>query len=204
MAVRTLRRAPTLAVAAIAVLSLGIGANAAIFTLVRAVLLRPLPGIAAPAALVNVHGTDAEGELFGGFSHLDYRERGAAVAELAAFTDRGMTFGSREQATLVPAQLVSGNGLWGSWIALVQEVGACVSAALSFISSWPRRIEHQSLCSAIGMPHSTQIRVRAFGVSVSRPSKRLSSDMPPPGRVRRSTHDQYVRRRGWVQGCSKK
>jgi predicted permease len=118
MAVRALRRAPTLAVAAIAVLSLGIGANAAIFTLVRAVLLRPLPGIATPAALVNVHGTDAEGELFGGFSHLDYleyRERGAAEAELAAFTDRGMTFGSREHAKLVPGQLVSGNyfGLLG-------------------------------------------------------------------------------------------
>lgn len=94
MAVRARRRAPTLAIAATLVLSLGIGANAALFTLVRAVLLRPMPQISTPATLVNVHGTDAAGELFGGFSHpdfLDYRERGAAETELAAFTDRGMT-----------------------------------------------------------------------------------------------------------------
>src|ERR1700726_2979124 len=42
VAIHSLRRTPGLAIAVVLTLSLGIGANAAIFTLVRGVLLKPL------------------------------------------------------------------------------------------------------------------------------------------------------------------
>jgi predicted permease len=50
---RTLRRNPAFAAAAILSLTLGIGANTAIFTLIEAVMLRPLP-VRSPDALVSV------------------------------------------------------------------------------------------------------------------------------------------------------
>ena len=52
-AVRVLRRTPSFALAVIAVLALGIGANTAIFSIVNAVLLRPLP-FEEPEGLVRV------------------------------------------------------------------------------------------------------------------------------------------------------
>jgi predicted permease len=61
-AFRTLRRNPAFAGVIVLMLALGIGANTAIFTLINAVVLRPLP-VASPERLVAIGETDRIGSL---------------------------------------------------------------------------------------------------------------------------------------------
>jgi predicted permease len=113
LAARSWRRSPALAAAAVVTLALGLGANTALFSLVDAVLLRPLPGIAEPGRLVNVHRSVQTASTPLGFSHPDYRdlrERARALSGLAAFNGRGVSFGDGPgPAEMVGLQLVSGN-----------------------------------------------------------------------------------------------
>ena len=60
--VRTLKRSPGFAAIAILVMALGIGANVAMFTVVRSVLLKPLP-FSEPDRLVRIYEADAKGRF---------------------------------------------------------------------------------------------------------------------------------------------
>jgi predicted permease len=62
-AFRVLSRTPSFAVAVVSVLALGVGANAAIFSIVNAVLLRPLP-FEEPERLVRIFTRTPGGRLF--------------------------------------------------------------------------------------------------------------------------------------------
>ena len=83
-AVRSLRSAPGFALVTLLTLALGIGANTAIFSVVRGVLLRPLP-FAEPERVVRVwHANPAAGESRSVVSEPDYRDWLAAATSFAS------------------------------------------------------------------------------------------------------------------------
>src|SRR5579862_2219114 len=126
-AFRQLRKVPAFTVTAILTLALGIGANAAIFTLVNAVLMRNLP-VADPATLVRLGNTDdccvnsggyADNDSYSLFSTHTWQQLRSNLPEfqdLAAmesgFSYRPVTVrrnGTQDAARSVMGEFVSGN-----------------------------------------------------------------------------------------------
>jgi len=108
-AVRSLRRTPVLAVAAIVTLALGIGANTAIFSLVQAVLLRQLP-VASPGTLYFVaHGVDDRRRTASNVPWLErVRQRTDVFAGVTAYNHRQFKVASGLGTEPVFGQYVSG------------------------------------------------------------------------------------------------
>jgi putative ABC transport system permease protein len=107
--VRSLRRAPALALTIIASVGLGLGATAAIFGAINATLLRPLP-YAEPERLVRIY-TDTPPFKFS-FSAVDYlafSARQTRFERSATYTDRAVSFAAGDSAELVRTRVVS----WG-------------------------------------------------------------------------------------------
>jgi len=122
-AARMLRRNPAATIAAVAVMALGIGANTTIFSVVDAVLLRPL-NVAEPERLVSVYTSQVGGRPHGNTSYpdyIDYKERNEVFSVLAAQSIAPMALEGRDQPRIVMGQLVS----WDYFAALgvVPELG---------------------------------------------------------------------------------
>jgi putative ABC transport system permease protein len=107
---RMLRRAPGFTAAAVITLALGIGANTAIFTVVDAVLLRPLP-YADPDRLVTIGDRNAEGmaSTVGFLTAMDWRERSRTLEQIVLMRSWQPTLVSEAEAERLPAVRVSWN-----------------------------------------------------------------------------------------------
>ena len=87
--VRTLRRTPGFAVIAVLVMALGIGANVALFTVVRGVLLRPLP-FKDPARLMMLYENNLKEynyNVVAGGVYAEWRKQNRSFSNLALVED---------------------------------------------------------------------------------------------------------------------
>jgi putative ABC transport system permease protein len=117
-AARTLRKQPTFALAAVLTLALGIGANAAMFSVVDGVLLRPLP-YDHPERIVSMDEKSPDGTLNGGISttnFLDWRAGSTSFVAMAAVRRINMTLVGREEPVILSGERVSAGyfDVWGT------------------------------------------------------------------------------------------
>lgn len=111
-ALRTLVKRPAFAIITVLTLGVGIGANAAIFSAVRAVLFRPLPFPAAEE-IVQVYSTllsrpSATGGTASPPDYVDWRTQSAAFSEMAAVSAGSIPWSGHGAAEQVPYALVTG------------------------------------------------------------------------------------------------
>ena len=114
LAARRLARAPLFTLTAAITLTLGIGANTAVFSVVRGVLLRPLP-FPSPERLVRLWGTQPERDVMRGnvspLDFLDWAEEARTLTTLAAWTTPELPLTGEGEPERVPvAQATS--SLW--------------------------------------------------------------------------------------------
>jgi putative ABC transport system permease protein len=107
-ALRGLRKSPGFTAAAIATLALGIGMNTVVFSVIDAVLLRPLPYPDAERLvwLAN-YSEQFKLEAVAGPDFFDWKERARSFDKMASYTFSGMTVGAGAESDEVGVATVS-------------------------------------------------------------------------------------------------
>jgi len=111
-AIRTFRRSPGFAALAILTIAIGVGANAAIFSIVNTVLLSPLP-FADPSRLVflqqNIRQTKVSSRDAAPANFLDWRARNHSLSGLAALRDSTFALSADDHPERVGGAIVNAN-----------------------------------------------------------------------------------------------
>ncbi|MFH1574535.1 MAG: ABC transporter permease, partial [Acidobacteriota bacterium] len=121
-AVRWLLRSPGFTMAAVACLGIGIGVNTALYSVVDALLFRPLP-VEAPRELVDIYVSGSDGDPYSTSSYpdfLDLRADNEVFDDLLGFSPMISALNLGDRPRLLLGELVIGNyfGMLGIGAAL--------------------------------------------------------------------------------------
>ncbi|MDP8980815.1 MAG: ABC transporter permease [Acidobacteriota bacterium] len=109
---RTLRKSPLFTTMAVLSLALGIGANATIFSVINAILLRPLPGVERGSELVSLNqsmGGKNALPLFSYPNYRDFRDQNSVLTGLACIGFVPASIGRQGDNQRIWALTVTGN-----------------------------------------------------------------------------------------------
>jgi hypothetical protein len=127
-ALRWLRKSPGFALVAVASLAIGIGFNTALFTIVDALLFKPLP-VAAPDRLVDIFTSDSSGTVQYSTSsypdYLDLQEESDVLEGIAGYSPMFAPVNLDSRSRLAMGEIVTGNyfRLLGVGAALGRTIG---------------------------------------------------------------------------------
>ena len=119
-AARSFLKTPGLTIAAVVSIALGIAATTSVFTLVNAVLFKPMP-VPHPEQLVALYTTKTGEQFPSGFSYpdySDYRDSAGVFSDLYAYDGVSVALSSGgEKSELIWGELVTGNYFTGLGVA---------------------------------------------------------------------------------------
>jgi predicted permease len=110
-ALRWLRRSPGFTAVAVISLAIGIGFNTALFTIVDAVLFRPLP-VANPARLVDLFTTSPDGDTYATSSYPDYQDlekQNHVFSDLVGYSPIIAAVSAGDRSRMAIGEVVTGN-----------------------------------------------------------------------------------------------
>jgi len=110
-ALRWLRRSPAFTLIAIASLAIGIGFNTTLFTLVDALLFRPLP-VERPQELVDVYTTGGDGDIYATSSYLDFldfKSQNQVFSDMLGYSPSIAAVKLTDRSRLAMGEVVTGN-----------------------------------------------------------------------------------------------
>ncbi len=153
-ALRMLLKTPGFTFIAVITLALGIGANSAIFSVVDAMLLRPLP-FKDPDRIVAVwaKAQDRDRDVFSYPDYVDLRDQNRSFSALAAFTRTAATLSYTDES-----QLLEG-------VAISPEIFDTLGVAPLFGRAFTNEDNHENAPRVIVITH--QLWQRAFGGDAS-------------------------------------
>ena len=110
-ALKWLVRSPSFTLVAVASLAIGIGFNTALFAVMDAALLRPLP-VERPDRVVDVYTRGSDGDTYATSSYpdfLDFQKQNAVFTGMPAYSPAIAAIKGRDQSRMALGEVVSGN-----------------------------------------------------------------------------------------------